>query len=81
MTQDETFDLICLLIRDTLGDKGFPVPMITDQSNVLGDELGMDSLDLAVLVTELETRLGFDPFAQGFIEFKTVGELAKLYAK
>jgi hypothetical protein len=34
-----------------------------------------------MLVLEMENVIGFDPFAEGFIEFRTAGELAKLYAK
>jgi acyl carrier protein len=40
----------------------------------------MDSLDLAVLVVELEERIGKDPFKDGFVNFRTAGELADLYA-
>jgi hypothetical protein len=33
-----------------------------------------------MMVSELEGVMGHDPFARGFIEFRTAGELAKLYA-
>jgi hypothetical protein len=41
----------------------------------------IDSLDLAMLVREMEERVGHDPFQDGFIDFRTAGELAKLYVK
>ena len=34
-----------------------------------------------MLVRELEDVVGHDPFQDGFIEFRTAGELAKLYVK
>jgi hypothetical protein len=34
-----------------------------------------------MLVRELEDVVGHDPFSEGFIEFRTAGELAKLYAR
>jgi hypothetical protein len=48
---------------------------------LLGGNLRIDSLDLAMLVRELEELNGHDPFAGGFIEFRTAGELAKLYIR
>jgi acyl carrier protein len=81
MTQDEIFKIIVEIISQTLDDKGLDVPAITESTPVLGDVLGIDSLDLATLVTELEKKIGFDPFAKGFIEFRTVGELTKLYVR
>jgi hypothetical protein len=42
--------------------------------------LPIDSLDLAGLVVEMELLTGTDPFADGFINFNTIGEFAALYA-
>ncbi|MDC7676552.1 acyl carrier protein [Asticcacaulis sp. ZE23SCel15] len=81
MTEDQIYAAIVEIISQTLDDKGLDVPEITPETEVLGDELGIDSLDLATLVSELEKKIGFDPFAKGFIEFKTVGELTKLYVR
>jgi acyl carrier protein len=39
----------------------------------------MDSLDLAVLVGLLEEFTGKDPLAGGMAEFRTIGDLARLY--
>lgn len=41
--------------------------------------LGLDSLDMATIVAELELSLHQDPFAQGTPAFRTLGELVALY--
>ena len=41
---------------------------------------GVDSLDLAILVGELEAYTGQDPFAAAMPEFQTIRDLARLYA-
>ncbi len=64
-----------------LTSKGLPPPKIDEGTQLLGGEIGIDSLDLAVLVSELEGAIGRDPFRNGFIEFRTAGELAKLYVQ
>ena len=38
-----------------------------------------DSLELAVLVSELEQHTGKDPFASSIPEFRTISDLARLY--
>lgn len=42
-------------------------------------ETSLDSLDLAQVVIMLEEKTGKTPFDQGFINFRTIRELAKLY--
>lgn len=59
--------------------KGLAMPKVDADTQLLGGALPIDSLDLATLVVELEQATGFDPFKRGFINFRTVGELAKLY--
>ncbi|MCR6645556.1 MAG: acyl carrier protein [Terricaulis sp.] len=81
MTEAETLTHITAIVTRILDDKGLPAPAITPDTELLGGELKIDSLDLAMLVRELEDVIGHDPFAEGFIEFRTAGELAKLYAK
>lgn len=49
-------------IRTILEDKGETVGVI-DGADKLNATLGLTSLDLAVLVVELEQALGVDPFA------------------
>ncbi len=71
------------LITDELGriaaDKGVVLPALTPGTVFLGDQLPIDSLDLATLLVVLERRTGRDPFREGFRSFTTVGELVALY--
>jgi hypothetical protein len=53
---------------------------LEEKTALLGDSLPLDSLELAVVVLEMGKITGKDPFASGFIEFQTLGELARLYA-
>jgi acyl carrier protein len=61
--------------------KGAAQPKVTASSRMLGGELPIDSLDLASIVLRLDTETGQRPFEEGFIEFHTAGELAKLYSQ
>jgi acyl carrier protein len=81
MTEDDVLGAIKAQIGNILASKGLPAPQISASTQLLGGELGIDSLDLAVLVSEMEGVVGHDPFRNGFIEFRTAGELAKLYVK
>lgn len=42
-------------------------------------ELGLNSLDLAVLVVSLEKSLGVDPFRNGSGTARTLGDLVTVY--
>ncbi len=72
-------------ITEVLGriaaNKGATLPSVDAGTELLGGGLPIDSLDLALLVVELEEFTGFDPFATGFVNFRTVGELAQLYQR
>ena len=81
MNDAEAFDIIKATVTQLLEDKGADVPEITPDTELLSGEIEIDSLDLATMVSDLEGKMGHDPFAHGFIEFRTAGELAKLYAK
>ncbi len=72
--------LISEILTRRVADRGALLPPLRNETVLLGSELGIDSLDLAVLVIELEERTGQDPFKNGFRPFTTVGELASLYA-
>lgn len=73
--------LIRRSVAERIKEKGLPVPELTAETRVLGGELPIDSLDLATVLIELQAELGHDPFADGFVEFRTIGELATLYRK
>ncbi len=81
MNETQVLEQIEKIVQRTLADKGMKAPAITADSELLGSEVGIDSLDLAMLVRELEDVVGHDPFNDGFIDFRTAGELAKLYIK
>jgi len=72
-------------IRETISrllkDRGQSVPEIAGSSSFLSGEMGIDSVDLAAVVVELQEFTGKDPFENGFINFRTVDELAKLFAE
>lgn len=69
------------IIREIATSKGASLPRLTESTLLLGDTLPIDSLDLASIVVQLEEATGYDPFSEGFIEFRTASELARLYAK
>lgn len=81
MTEAEVLDAIRRIVTETIEDKGHDAPPINASTELLGGDLPIDSLDLATIVSGLEQAMGFDPFRKGFIEFRTVGELAKLYVR
>lgn len=61
--------------------EGQPTPQVSDDLILL--ESGLDSLGFAILVTELETELGFDAFSlsQDAYYPKTFGEFVSFYEK
>jgi acyl carrier protein len=58
---------------------GQPIPDISDMTILL--KTGLDSLGFAVLVSQLEDRLGFDPFTLSTEAYypKTFGEFLDYY--
>ena len=76
---DAVIDIIVRETRALLQAKGETASEIGAQTRFLDGDLALDSLDLAVLIVELEEITGHDPFRDGFHEFATVGELAALY--
>lgn len=51
-----------------------------DDHSLTGD-LGLDSLDLAVLVVSLEKELGIDPFREGGATARSLSELITVYER
>jgi acyl carrier protein len=81
MTEQQVLVEIDKIVSNILSGKGLDPVSVKAGTELLGEGLGIDSLDLAMLVRELEETVGFDPFANGFIDFRTAGELAKLYVR
>jgi acyl carrier protein len=75
---DPTTSLVIDIIRDVIKQNNLPEPELKPETVIL-TETPLDSLALAEVVIRLETKTGKDPFAQGFINFRTIGELAELY--
>ena len=65
-------------IHRVLSESGRPTREISD-GDVLTADIGLDSLDLAVVVVQLEQQLGVDPFRKGAAAIPTFGEMVKLY--
>ncbi len=76
-----TFNLVVTELHALQEAKGLPAGTIGAGSILLGEELGIDSLDLATLVVSLEEQTGLHPFQDGFVMFKTVGELVALFTR
>lgn len=81
MQYREVFAQLETIIRDLAKSKGASAPKLTESTLLLGDTLPIDSLDLASIVVQMEEATGYDPFSEGFIEFRTASDLARLYAK
>ena len=81
MRQSEVLGKIEELLGEMAAAKGASKPRIRATTLLLGGGLPIDSLDLAGLVVELELATGLDPFKDGFVEFRTAGELADLYSR
>jgi acyl carrier protein len=62
-------------------DKGEKTPQLTESSSLVDGGIGIDSLDLAVVVVRLQEKTGKDPFSAGFVGFGTIRELVNLYAQ
>jgi acyl carrier protein len=77
---ESMLDLVIDAIGATLEEAGRPRPALRADTNILHDT-DLDSMGLAIVVVRLEELTGKDPFADGFINFTTVGELAALYAR
>jgi acyl carrier protein len=80
MTHVQVKSVIEDILRRIIAERGGAPVTMTGDTALLGGTVPIDSLDLATLVVELEGHFGIDPFKEGFIEFRTLDELAALYA-
>lgn len=81
MSEAEVLGQIGSILTGIAAVKGLRIPEINDDTVLLGGAIGIDSLDLASLVHQLEEVTGHDPFRDGFVNFQTAGELARLYRR
>jgi hypothetical protein len=80
MERSQVLDFMCERMRSLAQDKGCAPGPIGANTVLLGGDIALGSLDLAAIVVELQELTGTDPFQGGFIEFRTAGELATLFA-
>ena len=78
MNVEEVQSAVATVINRVLTDSGRPAKTIQPGDTLTGT-LGLDSLDLAVLVVGLEQSLGVDPFRTGAQPVRSVEELVELY--
>lgn len=78
MTIEQVQTAVAQVINRVLTDSGRPARQFQSQETLIRD-IGLDSLDLAVLVVGLEQALGVDPFRAGAPPVQTFGELVELY--
>lgn len=78
MSNEMVREKIARVINRVLTDSGRPGRDFQDADVLIGT-IGLDSLDLAVMVVGLEQELGVDPFRAGARPVQTFGELVVLY--
>lgn len=76
----DSFLLAQKIIKELLIEKGI-TPANISHENTLVDGLGLKSMDLAILVANLELDLGVEPFLEDFAitDIKTLGELCQAF--
>lgn len=69
---------VAAVIDQVLRDSGRSVRAWRPEESLMGD-IGLDSLDLAVVVVQLEQRVGVDPFRSGSGGVRTFGDFVARY--
>ena len=67
-------------IKELLLEKEITLTDISEDY-ALGDDLGLTSMDLAILVANLELELGVEPFLEDFVitDIRTLGDLCQAF--
>ncbi len=71
-------DTVADVINTILRDSGRDTRTFVSQDQLMGN-IGLDSLDLAVMTVSLEQRVGLDPFRSGRGAVRSFGELVAVY--
>lgn len=71
-------DLVIETILEVIQENGLE-QRVLEPSSILLQDTGLDSLALAEVLVKLELNTGKDPFKEGFVNFRTPEELARLY--
>ena len=77
MNQDTT-KIVIDTIKEVIEQNELQTVELKPDMDILTDS-PLDSLDLAEVIMRLEEKTNMDPFASGFINFRTINELAELY--
>lgn len=72
-------DILLTLINEVLEESGRDPVSSVDADTRLKENLGFDSLELAVLTVKIEAATGVDVFADGLV--RTVGEIEQKIAR
>jgi acyl carrier protein len=67
------------VITKCIAHMGKDVSGLTDETQLFGEGLELDSLEVAELSATLEDELGSDPFSGGDAEPQTIGEILAFY--
>ena len=66
-------------VNEVLSDTGrSPLATVNDTDRLM-DDIGLDSLDLAVLVVNMEKAVGHDHFREGGRSAQTLADFVSLY--
>ena len=76
---DKIKEIVVKKLSEKPDSKNGERPFLNNETVLLGGTIPIDSLDLATIIVELQSVTGRDPFAEGIIEFETIGELAELF--
>ena len=82
-TGEQVETIVVDKIRAILAERGTPPPASLSRAAKLNANLGLSSLDLALLVSELEFELGVDPFAKlvAITSVRTIDDLVNAYRR
>ncbi len=73
------YEFVCSELNRIRRGKGLEDISLNSDALILSENVGIDSLDLAILVISLEEATGKLPFKNGFVMFETIGELISLF--
>lgn len=74
-----TRKLVLQALDASLRNSGRSLPPNPQEDDRLAETFGLDSLDFALAVVELERLTGHDPFRKGGRSVRTLGDLVQLY--
>lgn len=79
---DDHAEVILAVIRNVARER-YPDLQAVEPSQLLVEDLGLTSLDLAAILAKLERKLGVDPFAEmvPVTSLRTAGDVCAAYRK